>query len=111
MIEIKDREIIVTRGDCSPFTITLTGSDVPQDGESVLFTVKENAICSKAVIEKHLEVENGKVTVTITNADTKHLPFGNYEWDIRFPDMNGEGEPYTPMKPEKFIIARVIGNV
>jgi len=111
VIEINGRAITVTRGDCLPFTITLTGSDVPPDGESVLFTVKEDATSAKPVIEKRLEVENSKVLVTITNADTKQLPFGNYEWDIRFPDMSGDGEPYTPMKPEKFTIARVIGNV
>ena len=45
------------------------------------------------------------------NADTKDLPFGEYEWDIRIPDMYGENEPFTPMEPAAFEIVKVIGNV
>ena len=56
-------------------------------------------------------IADGKVVIHLMNADTKELPFGLYEWDIRFPDLYGESEPYTPMDPAKFEIARVIGDV
>lgn len=111
MIEITNRHITITRGDCEPFTITLTGEDVPADGEKVLFSVKKSASSSSAVIEKNLEVEDSKITVQIMNADTKELPFGEYQWDIRFPNYYGENEPHTPMNPEPFTIAKVIGDV
>ena len=112
MIDIKGMNITVSRGDCSPFTITLTGEDEVPDGTKVLFTVKKSSGHKEPVIEKTLTVENRIVTIRIMNADTKDLPFGDYEWDIRLPDWFGENEPWTPMeRPEKFTVARVIGNV
>lgn len=111
MITISGRHITITRGDCEPFTITLTGEDVPADGEKVLFSVKKAVSNSKAVIEKNLEVSESKIMVQIMNADTKDLPFGDYQWDIRFPNYFGENEPHTPMDPEPFTIAKVIGDV
>jgi len=111
MIKIEGRKIIITRGDCRPFTITLTGEDAPPDGTKVLFTVKKTSGYKEPVIEKVVTVADGKVVIHLMNADTKELPFGLYEWDIRFPDLYGESEPYTPMDPAQFEIARVIGDV
>lgn len=112
MIDIKGMDITVTRGDCSPFTITLTGEDEVPDGTKVLFTVKKGSGYREPVIEKLMTVEDRRITIHIMNADTKTLPFGDYEWDIRLPDWFGENEPWTPMaKPEKFTVAKVIGNV
>lgn len=111
MIKIKGRKILITRGDCRPFTITFTGTDVPEDGTAVLFTVKKVSERSEPVIEKRLEINDGRVVILLKNADTKDLPFGDYEWDIRLPNMYGENEPYTPMDPASFEITKVIGNV
>lgn len=111
MIKIKGKDIYISRGDCRPFTITLTGADVPEDGEAVLFTVKRDSTSADPVIEKLLEVSGGKVEIQLMNADTKDLPYGNYEWDIRFPNMFGENEPFTPEEPHAFRIVKVIGNV
>lgn len=111
MIRIKGRKISITRGDCRPFTITFTGSDVPADGTDVLFTVKKNRDFRNPVIEKRLKIAESKVEVLLTNDDTKELQFGDYEWDIRFPDLFGEDEPFTPMEPAQFEIVKVIGNV
>lgn len=112
MIDIKGMDITVTRGDCSPFTITLTGEDEVPDGTKVLFTVKKGSGYKEPVIEKLMTVKDRRIAIHIMNADTKTLPFGDYEWDIRLPDYFGENEPWTPMaKPEKFTVAKVIGNV
>lgn len=111
MIEIEGRHITISRGDCEPFTITFHGEDVPDDGTKVLFSVKKSSEMHNVVFEKELELQDSQVIVEIKNADTKHLPFGDYEWDIRFPDFFGENEPHTPMKPELFTIAKVVGNV
>ena len=40
MIRINGKKISITRGDCRPFTITLTGADAPEDGTEILFTVR-----------------------------------------------------------------------
>ena len=111
MIKIVGRHITITRGDCEPFAITLTGEDVPADGDAVLFSVKKNSSSAEPVLEKELNVQNQKVVIQIMNADTKNLAFGDYEWDIRFPNYYGENEPHTPMEPAQFTIAKVIGNV
>lgn len=111
MIKISGTTIEISRGDCQPFTITLTGENVPEDGERVLFSVKKDSNNSDSLIEKDLIVQGGQISIQILNADTKGLPFGDYEWDIRFPDMFGQSEPFTPMKPGKFRIGKVIGNV
>lgn len=111
MITIDGRKISITRGDCRPFTITLTGEDAPADGTEILFSVKKTSSQETPVIEKRVTVDGGKVEIHLMNADTRDLPFGVYEWDIRIPDLYGEGEPYTPMEPAEFRIAKVIGNV
>lgn len=112
MIDIQGMNITVSRGDCSPFTITFTGEDVPDDGTEVLFTVKKTSMHENPVIEKRIPIVDHMVTVELKNADTKNLPFGEYEWDVRLPDLFGENEPWTPMKkPEKFTVAKVVGNV
>ena len=111
MIKIEGTHISITRGDCEPFTITFTGEDVPADGEKLLFSVKKNASAPNPVIEKELVLSDSKVTVQIMNADTKNLAFGDYLWDVRFPNYFSEKEPHTPMEPAEFTIAKVIGNV
>lgn len=111
VLEINGTHITITRGDCEPFTITFTGEDVPADGEKVLFSVKKNVNSPNAVLEKELELRNSQVVIHIMNADTKNLSFGDYQWDVRFPDYSGVNEPYTPMKPAEFTIATVIGDV
>lgn len=111
MISIEGTRIAITRGDCQPFTITFTGEDVPEDGTEVLFTVKKSSGYPDPVIEKRIPIHDGMIEVEIRNADTKNLSFGEYEWDIRIPDLFGENEPYTPIYPQPFVIAKVIGNV
>ncbi len=111
MIAISGTKISITKGDCQPFTITFTGEDVPENGTKVLFTVKRSSSHPKPLIEKELSMQDAQVVIRIMNADTKELPFGRYEWDIRFPDYYGESEPYTPMEPAEFSVLKVIGNV
>ena len=111
MISIDGQHIKISRGDCQPFTITFTGDDVPEEGTEVLFTVKKSSGYSDPVIEKRIPIHDNVITVEIFNADTKDLPFGDYEWDIRIPNLYGEKEPYTPIEPQPFTIAKVIGNV
>ena len=111
MIDINDNhEIMIQRGDYAEFYIRFTQNS-PEDGTQILFTVKKDYEQKKTDIEKVMTVEQGRVLVQIQNADTKNLPFGDYIWDIRLPNLYGEKEPYTPMAPKRFTVARVVGNV
>lgn len=111
MMEINGMDISLTRGDCSPFTLTLTGEDTIPDGTDALFSVKKTSDQNAALIEKRVPVADGRIEILLKREDTENLPYGDYEWDLRFPDLWGEGEPYTPIKPQKFTVARVVGNV
>ena len=109
---IEGTKISITRGDAGPVRFTFTGDDVPEDGTDILFTVKKNSEYDKALIEKRVPVQGGQMEIFFHNEDTRSLPFGNYEWDIRLPDYYGTKEPYTPMiAPQIFEVTRVVGNV
>lgn len=107
----EDMGIIIQRGDYARFPIIFSGKDAPKNDEEVLFTVKKNSEYKKPILEKLLKVENDRVWIELTNFDTKNLDFGDYEWDIRFPNLYFDGEPFTPMDPCEFQVAEVIGNV
>lgn len=111
MIDINSAyEISIQRGDYAEFYIHFTKNS-PEDGTQILFTVKKNYEQQTPYIEKTLVVEQEKALVQLFNSDTKSLPFGDYLWDIRLPNLYGEKEPYTPISPKRFTVARVVGNV
>lgn len=109
-VNVNSFDIEISRGDCASFCIEFTGEDVPNDGEPVVFTVKKTENYETPLIKKELFVKDGEIYIDFYNLDTQNLPFGDYVWDIRFPDLLGTGEPFTPMKPAKFTIAKVVGN-
>ena len=111
MIKIDlNQQIEIQRGDFAEFYITFT-KNPPEDGMEILFTVKRTAMENRVWIEKRYIVQGGRILVQLTNSDTKGMAFGRYEWDIRIPNLYGEKEPYTPMNPKPFVVAKVVGNV
>lgn len=110
-VNVDSFDIEISKGDCATFCIEFTGEDVPNDGEAVIFTVKKTTSHKTPLIEKTVYVNNGEIYIDFYSLDTKNLPFGDYEWDIRFPDLLGTGEPFTPMKPARFTVAKVVGDV
>lgn len=107
--------ITITRGDTASLEVRLTG-DAPQDGDSVVLSVKQSAARPAAVFEKAAtafeaapEGEEGVIArFDIEAADTAGLDFGTYRWDLRI--FYQDGEVVTPMTPRRFDVAEVITN-
>lgn len=107
--------ITITRGDTASLEVRLTG-DAPQDGDSVVLSVKASASRPQAVFEKTADTfeaapegEEGVIArFYIDAADTAGMAFGAYRWDLRI--FYADGEVVTPMTPRRFDVAEVITN-
>lgn len=102
MLVIHNKEIYIPKGEPGSFYIRYT-SEPPADGTKVLFSVKKDEDDENALIEKLMEVTDGKVTVELDSSDTNLEP-GNYKWDIV------EESGYRPIIPALFSIGKVVGN-
>ena len=107
MFVVDGQKIEITRGDTGMYTITFTGEDAPEDGSTILVSLKKTKISERAIWEKRLAVQNNAASITLTSADT-NLPFGQYWWDARI--IFRDGTVYTPMYPASFKIVEVIGD-
>ena len=102
MLVIHNKEIYIPKGEPGSFDIQYT-SDPPEDGTKVLFSVKKSTEDEEALIEKTMEVNDGKITVELSSDDTNLEP-GNYKWDL----VQEDG--YRPIIPALFSIGKVVGN-
>lgn len=107
MLNINGQSIEVTRGDTGAFTVTFTGTDAPEDGAVVQFSIKKTRTSENVLIEKNLTVASHIIYITLLPEDT-NLPFGQYWWDVRI--LYRDGSVYTPMIPASFKVLEVIGN-
>lgn len=108
MLNINGQNIGITKGDTGQFTITFTGDDKPEDGCSVLVSLKKTKTSETPVWEKRYTVNSDTVTVTMTSDDT-NIAFGQYWWDARI--IFRDGTVYTPMNPASFKVLEVVGDV
>ena len=119
--------IYIHRGDSASFDIVFGEVDktndnqilakdlgvtmIPEDGTNVRFSVKVDVNKIRSVIQKEYVVNNGFVTIDLTSSDTSYLPFGEYQWDIRFWFTNGDIIDWnTPFNSFPFYITEVVGN-
>lgn len=119
--------IYIHRGDSASFDIVFGEVDktndnqilakdlgvtmIPEDGTHVRFSVKVDVNKIRSVIQKEYVVNNGFVTIDLTSSDTSYLPFGEYQWDIRFWFTNGDIIDWnTPFNSFPFYITEVVGN-
>ena len=108
MFVVNGQSISITKGDTGTFTITFTGDDKPDDGTTVLVTLKKRKGDNEPVWEKELTVADSAVTVSLAIEDT-NLDFGTYWWDARI--LFSSEDVYTPMNPASFKILEVVGDV
>lgn len=93
MFEVDDyNNIFLTRGDTGIFTVTLLDDEgqpfVPTEGDSIRFAMaKKYGASSDVLINKQFPVDT--LTLEIEPDDTKHLPFGDYVYDIEYTDSDG----------------------
>lgn len=108
MLNIDGQSIGITRGDTGQFTITFSGQDAPEDGCTILVSLKKTKTSDDVIWEKRYTISGGVIIVTITSEDTVNLSFGQYWWDARI--LYRDGTIYTPMNPASFKVLEVIGN-
>ena len=102
MLVIHKHEIHIPKGEPGSFDIEYTNNP-PEDGTKILFSVKQSAEDETTLIEKTMEVDDGKITVELYSSDTDLEP-GDYIWDLV------EESGYRPISPALFSIGTVVGN-
>jgi hypothetical protein len=109
MLKIDGLKIYLTRGDSAALNLKLSGAVLSEQDEVVL-TVKKSPAASR-LIRKHPAAGSAypKYRFVFTPEDTKNLPFGSYQWDIRINLANG-GIYTPPAFPQLFYIGEVIGD-
>lgn len=102
MLVIHKHEIHIPRGEPCSFDIEYT-IEPPEDGTKILFSVKQSTEDENALIEKTMEVDDGKITVELASSDTDLEP-ADYIWDLV------EESGYRPIESALFSIGKVVGN-
>ena len=84
---------------------------IPEDGTHVRFSVKVDVNKRRCIIQKDYVVNNGFVCIDLESIDTRGIPFGEYQWDIRFWFENGDTIDWnTPFNSYSFFVTEVVGN-
>lgn len=81
MFEVKNNNIIMTKGDSGYFVIKLENSDgtefEPQEGDEIVFSVKKR---SEGYLPMVLEKKGTRIIFEA--ADTEKIPSGEYMYDV-----------------------------
>lgn len=107
MLVVDDLDISISRGDNGVLHISMTG-DVPENGTTILFSVKKHISDTTPVLEKRISISNAQVIVELTCQDTD-IAIGDYWWDLRI--IYAGIMVHTPIKPHRFRILEVVGRV
>lgn len=94
---VSGKTITMTRGDTAYIYVTPKYKETgdvyePQEGDSILFTVKRKATDTEALIEK--EIPTATMQLCIKPEDTKPLRFGDYVFDIQMTYANGDVDTF-----------------
>lgn len=93
--------IAMTRGDSESLTVRKQ-NDVWVDGETITFTVRDDAegdiLLQKAISEFD---NDGAAVIAIESSDTEGIDFGTYVYDIQYSDASGKVRTLIPPKPGK----------
>ena len=91
MISVKNNRITMTRGDTCRIKITLNDDNgdeyTPQEGDVIRFAAKKEYTDLEPAI--FVEVPTDTMVLEIKPNDTKHLPFGNYVYDLQITFADG----------------------
>ena len=97
-----NKNIKLTRGDTAVISIELHNKDGTeyelQQGDILLFTVKENVLTKKILIQKTFSDKQIKIKPT----DTDDLPYGIYHYDVQL--TTASGDVFTVITPHKIEI-------
>lgn len=108
MLTIKGNQIFLTRGDTMFIKLSLENEDgtdyIPADGDKIYFRLKKYATYPDILIEKQLS----DMILELTPADTAHLDFGTYRYEIEL--VTADGNHYTVICDEPFTIEKELEN-
>lgn len=107
MIELRGREIRISRGDTAQIAIDLQGDMLPS-GTTALVTLGRRPGCAQPLWQKVLDVQEGSAELTLQSTETNYAP-GVYWWDLRV--KTPDGQVQTPFAPQPFEILEVVGHV
>lgn len=112
MFKITNKEIYLTRGDNARMHVSATDkitgdSYVPQDGDTVSFSLKKKVKDEEPLIfiEQTDHTETGWY-ITFMPEHTNKLSFGDYLYDIQLITANGWVD--TIIEPTKFTVAEEV---
>ena len=104
---IKKNTIGLVRGDSLWATITLTDSDgnpySPDPNDSIRFALKRSPQDPDEDILLIKEIDPTTLELRIDPEDTKHLPFGQYSYDIEITLTNGFRDTFIGPAPFKLL--------
>lgn len=80
MVKLDGTTLIVTQGDTANLLTTLTGiTYVSGDMGELTFAGKDGTV----LMRKTASITNSSMTFALAHADTKDIPEGDYEWELR----------------------------
>lgn len=93
---VKGKSISLTRGDTFYCKLQIQQLDdipyEPQPGDVIRFAVKRQIADAEPVILKYIPIET--MVLKIEPEETKHLPFGNYVYDMELTKANGDVDTF-----------------
>lgn len=117
MFEVKDRRIIISRGDTALLTIVSTGRVLTMY-DAVLLTVSHKRY---GTIVQSIQIPDneGKTYFAFMNQETCKWYPAEYDWDIRVvldaiidgDEIIGGRDVTTPFSGDKFIVRNTVGDV
>lgn len=107
MLELDELKISIHQGDTGTIGVTFTGNDIPEDGTIAKVSMQKTLDSEEPLWSKYLEIEDGSVTIPLFTEDSDYA-YGTYFWCLRL--LYADGDVYTPMKPQKFVILPAVGD-
>ena len=117
MYNVEGNTISISRGDTGALEVIVEGYSFGED-DRALFSIKNSQ--GQIVKQKAYAMDNNTFVVTFHNADTDSLPFGTYNWDVRYvihPYYDESGnivdgdQVLTPELPMAMNILNVVGDI
>ena len=102
MLQIKNNDIYLTRGDTLTLTVGITKDGEPydmQDGDSVRFALSKGYVGLKGyqlIMTKPVPADT--LTFTLSSAETQSLDSDRYNYDIQMTYANGEVDTFISAK-------------
>ena len=98
MLKITGKRIRINRGDAIEIEMTYE-INPPENGQEIFFQINDQD--GNKILQKTLEVEDGKITLELSSAETD-MAEGKYRWGLYMPIAEENG--YAPLPSAEFIV-------